>query len=238
MNSERLKILILYIFLAAGGLWHFLGVLQEVMLWGASPLMIGLSIFLLREATQQQLAVQSAFPGNENETHFVTVSADERQPLMIWGLIVMSSTFAIEVLGVKTGAIFGAYAYGENLQPLLFEVPLAIGFAWLTMLLCSLALMQRMIPNYEQYPTILLSLLVGVLMVIFDFVMEPAAVKLGYWHWFGDSIPWQNYFAWFLISVALAELGFRMGLFRRKFASIIYHAFFAQIVYFSFVIIK
>jgi bisanhydrobacterioruberin hydratase len=40
--------------------------------------------------------------------------------------------------------------------------------------------------------------------VIFDWIMEPAAVKLGYWKWLGDGeIPSFNYLTWFGISTIL-----------------------------------
>ncbi len=48
----------------------------------------------------------------------------------------------IEGLGVKTGKIFGHYYYGAVLSPFLWNVPLAIGFAWLSMLLSSIPLAQ------------------------------------------------------------------------------------------------
>ena len=39
---------------------------------------------------------------------------------------------------------------------------------------------------------------------VFDWLMEPVAVKLGYWVWQGDgSIPMLNYICWFLISLLL-----------------------------------
>ena len=42
----------------------------------------------------------------------------------------------------------------------------------------------------------------ALLAVLFDWLMEPVAVKLGYWIWEGD-IPFYNYFCWFVISSLL-----------------------------------
>ena len=42
------------------------------------------------------------------------------------------------------------------------------------------------------------------LAVLFDWLMEPAAVKLGYWKWLGNGeIPLYNYMCWFVISMLL-----------------------------------
>jgi putative membrane protein len=50
----------------------------------------------------------------------------------------------------------------------------------------------------------------ALLATFFDWVMEPIAVKLGYWQWLGDgSIPLLNYLSWFGIS-ALLMLLFRL----------------------------
>ena len=46
----------------------------------------------------------------------------------------------------------------------------------------------------------------ALLTVFFDWVMEPVAVKLGFWQWEGGVIPFFNYLCWFLISAALLLL--------------------------------
>ena len=44
----------------------------------------------------------------------------------------------------------------------------------------------------------------ALLAVIFDWVMEPVAVKLGFWTWAGNGqIPWLNYLSWFFICTLL-----------------------------------
>ncbi|MGQ9643382.1 MAG: carotenoid biosynthesis protein, partial [Ignavibacterium sp.] len=42
--------------------------------------------------------------------------------------------------------------------------------------------------------------------------LEPTAIKLGYWNWTEISVPLQNYFAWFVISLLFTILYFKMGL--------------------------
>jgi len=43
------------------------------------------------------------------------------------------------------------------------------------------------------------------LAVIFDWLMEPVAIKLGFWKWQGD-IPVYNYVCWFFISLLMLVL--------------------------------
>jgi putative membrane protein len=47
----------------------------------------------------------------------------------------------------------------------------------------------------------------ALLAVIFDWVMEPVAVKLGFWTWAGDGqIPLLNYLSWFFICTLLLSI--------------------------------
>lgn len=103
-----------------------------------------------------------------------------------------------EVIGVATGLLFGSYGYGEVLGMKLFEVPLTLGLLWLLMIYGSRDLAHRISSNYW-----LTSLLGASLMTVFDFIMEPVAVELGYWSWENGVIPFQNYAAWFFISFGL-----------------------------------
>ena len=47
------------------------------------------------------------------------------------------------------------------------------------------------------------------LAVLYDWILEPVALKLGYWQWEGNEIPSGNYWGWFLVS-ALVLLIFRL----------------------------
>jgi putative membrane protein len=218
--SKQIPIAALYFFLFAGGLWHVLGVFQTLMRILAAPLLIALSIIVF-VVTLQILRDQKI-----------------RLLFLAWAMLVIIGSFAIEWLGVKTGKIFGHYAYGETLQPILFGVPIAIGFAWLCMLLTSTAVMQRILPKISNYHFVIQAISISLLMVLFDIVMEPAAMKLGYWTWLGGSIPIQNFIAWFVISFVFAIIGLRLCLFKVKLPAIVFHAYFAQLVYFGMVILK
>jgi len=209
----RYKIIVLYIFLLAGGLWHILGVLQTTMRLLAAPLIMGLCLLLCFEHLREQ----------------------RNRKFIFWGIFVCVTCFFIELIGVKTGAIFGSYFYGKTLQPAIWNIPIAIGFAWLAMLISSAVISQYLLPaRFSQKPFVMASI-IAVLMVIFDLFMEPAATKLGYWTWKSENIPLRNYLAWFAFGFILSYIGLRLGLFIKKSSALALHAYIAQLCYFVLV---
>lgn len=104
--------------------------------------------------------------------------------------------FFIEVLGVKTELIFGSYHYGNSFGYKLFSVPLLIGVNW-AMLLYSTS-------QWVSFKSNWLNVLSGsALMVFLDFFMEQSCSRFDFWYWKNAQIPYQNYIAWFFISLIL-----------------------------------
>ncbi len=103
--------------------------------------------------------------------------------------------YAIEVVGVKTGVVFGHYWYGNSLGPKLFEVPIMIGINWVLLTYCASIIVSSFIKS------MLARIIVGASMVTFyDFVMEPVAIYTNMWHWQSGVIPLKNYLMWFLLA--------------------------------------
>ena len=48
--------------------------------------------------------------------------------------------------------------------------------------------------------SLLIGLASAILAVIFDIILEPIAIKFGYWNWSNIDVPLHNYIAWFLIA--------------------------------------
>lgn len=124
--------------------------------------------------------------------------------------------FLAEVAGVNTGLLFGNYTYGNVLGIKWKNVPLLIGINWFIIIYCSgistHALLMKVINRLAAItggPSGMLkatSVIVdgATLAVLFDWLIEPVAVKLGYWQWLGDgNIPMFNYLSWFVISALL-----------------------------------
>ena len=107
------------------------------------------------------------------------------------------------------------------------------------MLIASTAVAQKIAPkSLPEGSLFKLAFLVALLMVCFDLIMEPAAVKLDYWTWMNDHIPLQNYLVWFGLGFIFATIGLQTGLFRRVLPRIAIHFYFAQLFYFGLVALK
>ena len=107
-------------------------------------------------------------------------------------LFVFVAGFAIELMGVNTGKIFGEYHYGEALGFKINAVPLIIGINWLLLTYCT-----GIISNKYSADIFVRSLIGALLMVLLDLLLEPVAMKHDFWHWQDDIIPIKNYVAWF-----------------------------------------
>jgi bisanhydrobacterioruberin hydratase len=136
-------------------------------------------------------------------------------PVALWALGTYAVSFALEAVGVATGAIFGPYRYGTVLGPMVLDVPLVIGFNWMLTVLGGMVI-ARMVGigrgvggrTDEDGPCpICVAVATGVACVLFDLALEPVAIRLGYWTWYTQGVPIQNYVAWFAIAT-LSALAF------------------------------
>lgn len=233
MRSETMAIAVLYFLLCAGGLWHVLGLFQSLMKILAAPLIITLALLIFWQSARVLKKRQHAVQQHSLPQGWFTAPV-RRFYLWSFGVVVLS--FFAEWLGVHTGQIFGHYRYETTLQPQVLGVPVAIGFAWLAMLLTTTAVVQRL-NLLRNRPGILSALAVAALMVVFDAVMEPAAVYLKYWTWAGAAIPAQNFVAWFFLSFLFSAWGQRWLVFTEKLPKFVFQAFFAQLIYFGMITI-
>ncbi len=134
-----------------------------------------------------------------------------RLRFLSWAALTAAVTFVVEVVGVATGAIFGSYRYGDVLGAKIGGVPLVIGFNWALVVLGAAVTVDRIFKKAGAGWSIALTktLLIGLFAALFDFAMEPTAVKLHYWQWSEGIIPLQNYLAWFALA-ALAGLVYQI----------------------------
>ncbi len=120
-----------------------------------------------------------------------------------------------EIIGVNTGLIFGHYQYGNLMGVKFFGVPWLIGLNWFNVVFCSgvlayaiknlvvkklnvLVVEENLILN-----TFFVALVGATIATAFDFILEPAAIKLGFWQWQNNTIPVYNFLSWFIISFIL-----------------------------------
>ncbi len=116
--------------------------------------------------------------------------------------LVFLGGFFVEVIGVKTGVIFGEYRYGLSLGPKLFDVPLMIGLNW-----AMLTYMTTVVTGGFKLPEAVRAVIAALMMVVYDLVLEQVAPVLDMWYWSGDEIPFRNYLSWFLVALAFQLIG-------------------------------
>jgi len=77
-------------------------------------------------------------------------------------------------------------------------VPLIIGVNWAMLSIVSVSLLASLSLGFW------IEVVLGALLMVFlDFLMEPVAVKLGFWYWTDGVIPAYNYVCWLGISLLL-----------------------------------
>ena len=121
----------------------------------------------------------------------------------------------VEMIGVNTGRLFGHYQYGTVLGARINGVPWIIGLNWLMVVYGSGSFMiqlqqwfqHKLMKTGNPIPariTAVSMIIDGALIAMFfDWVMEPVAMKLGFWQWQNSEIPLYNYLCWFVISALL-----------------------------------
>jgi putative membrane protein len=132
----------------------------------------------------------------------------------------------VELIGTKTGLLFGDYSYGKNLGIKISGVPIVIGINWAILIISSASITNRL--NISILLKIILS---AFLMTFLDVLMEPVAIESDFWNWTNNSIPFYNYLCWFFISLLLNYLYFTFNLVK---SNKVYDALFIiMLVFFS-----
>jgi putative membrane protein len=163
-----------------------------------------------------------------------------------WFFLFLISAWAVgmctEIIGTNTGLLFGSYKYGNMLGTKFKNVPLLIGINWFVIIYCSGAIVTifddwilRKLGGDARFSSLMLTLSfiidAALLTTLFDWLMEPVAIKLGFWQWLADGTPpLFNYTCWFLISALLLAL-FRWLKFS-KHNHFAVHLFIIQLLFF------
>jgi putative membrane protein len=227
-TNYKIKIALLYLIMIAGGLWHILDVFQYLMNTLAAPFMIILSIAMYAETARNIVSLKTNLPTQPR------VMMRKNYTLLkfsLWSILVIVGGFIVEWVGVRTGYPFGEYSYSDKLLPIIDDIPISIGFAWLSISLGAIGVTRMLVSHQNIY---VLTFVAAIIMVLFDLFMEPAAVRLEYWHWEKGTITLQNYLAWFVLGYIFIIIGYKLIIFKNipKFVN---HAFYAQLIYFMLV---
>ena len=110
-------------------------------------------------------------------------------------LLISVAGYSIEWIGVHTSVLFGHYQYGSVLGYKLDGIPLIIGLNWVLLTFTSTAIVYKW-----QIPLVLKALIAGALMTGLDWILEPVAIRSGFWSWEGHTVPVYNYICWMIFS--------------------------------------
>ena len=140
---------------------------------------------------------------------------------IVFLVVAVAIGFIAEYIGIHTNVLFGHYQYGSVLGPTWRGIPWLIGINWFSIMYCvgiAMSMLQHRItkklpedaPRFNKY-WLYASFVIdsAALAVLYDWILEPVAVQLGYWQWENNEIPSGNYWGWFLVS-ALVLLIFRL----------------------------
>lgn len=129
----------------------------------------------------------------------VSTRRDELKTVALWLVPWFGITFGIEVWGVATGQVFGPYHYTDVLGTRLWGVPPVVGWNWALVVWGVHSATRNWFPRVAPG---LLTPIVGLACVLFDVLLEPVAMGLGYWVWDRGTVPLRNYLAWGVIATA------------------------------------
>jgi putative membrane protein len=99
--------------------------------------------------------------------------------------------FIIEVIGVKTGLIFGKYSYGDGLGIKLLEVPLIISINWAMLICAGIRIVSSIFAN-----KITVLVVAALLVTLIDLLIEQVAPKLDFWQFESGLPSIHNYLGW------------------------------------------
>lgn len=118
-------------------------------------------------------------------------------------LVISLIGFVSEVIGVKTGYVFGNYVYLDGLGIKFLNVPLVISLNWAIMVCCG-----AIISFHFFKSSFLASLVSASLITAVDLLIEQSAPKLNFWIFENGMPGWHNYIGWWCLSF-LATYWFR-----------------------------
>jgi len=109
--------------------------------------------------------------------------------------------FVSEVIGVKTGLVFGNYYYGHALGIKLLGVPLTISINWALLATASILVSTYIFKNKW-----MIAFSSAMIATSIDFLIEQLAPRLDFWYFSGGMAGLHNYIGWFFVSFVAALL--------------------------------
>ncbi len=133
---------------------------------------------------------------------------------LVFLILVLFVSFGLEFIGTNLANDFnGYYKYSEYLGLQIFGVPLLVILMWVSIIYVSHQVSEH-ITNFRFTGTTTFvqkfwisawcALLTSLIVVSWDFALEPLARELGWWEWLVEGeyfgVPLQNFVGWIVIS--------------------------------------
>jgi uncharacterized membrane protein len=115
--------------------------------------------------------------------------------------LVFLASLCTEIIGVRTGVLFGEYVYGKTLGVKILDTPILIGLNWLLLVYCTAA-----IANHTRINKTGRILLGAGLMVVYDLVLEYVAPVMDMWYWTRPYPGPRNFAMWFVLALGFHAL--------------------------------
>ncbi|ULO07891.1 carotenoid biosynthesis protein [Paenibacillus sp. 19GGS1-52] len=185
--------------------WYFIGALLLIVFSIPESLQFSNGLFLIFYAAYAldltNKGIEQPFLSDQS------VSSWRGLPSWLSAIVIWSGGMGVEWIGVHSGRLFGSYEYSNILGPLLFGVPVTLGFAWIAVV-CGAVLISNDFGLTGVRLSLVRALQTGFWSVLLDLVLDPVAHAKGFWHW-GSSgglygVPWSNFLGWFIVSAALS----------------------------------
>ncbi len=109
--------------------------------------------------------------------------------------VVFVTGFAVEVVGVKTGSVFGSYYYGAAFGPKFLGVPFVIGMNWAALCFAAATLANQYFKLFW-----LKAFLAAAIPVSIDYLIEQVCETFDFWYWQKSQVPLQNFISWYVCS--------------------------------------
>lgn len=120
---------------------------------------------------------------------------------MIGFVMVSLIGFISELIGIKTGLIFGNYHYGSGLGTKLEGVPIIISLNWALIVTAALGVSHKLFENKYVIAFCTAAIATGI-----DLLMEQVAPKLNFWFFDTGIAGLHNYIGWFAVSFLASAL--------------------------------
>lgn len=185
--------------------WYFIGALLLIWLGIPENLEFSNGLFLIFYAVY---ALDLIYKGSKRK--FMpdqSVTNERKSSLWLPAILIWTLGMAVEWIGIHTGRLFGTYEYSDILGPLLYGVPITLGFAWIAVIGNALLI------SYDFGLTggrlyVAKALQVGFWTVLLDLVLDPVAHARGFWNWGSRGgfygVPWSNFIGWFIVGMLLS----------------------------------